>query len=358
MKYYFYFILVKHVLLIRCSHIDKNNTDIFITYSGHSDLERPIPEPVLPVSGKPITEEKKESVKEITVYEDTTEGVVFIPNDKPVFRNEDIFHSDGVHISDVMDSRRVGSSVRGGEIRITETEAPKTDVLFVSGKNKENIEKPAQYDKKQERQDSTVIKKTKINKNRLNCTNINCNNTVNSVCGGKEENKKMKYRLFLNDCFFRKVNCGFQNAVNRYEIVPIENCKDIGAHYLTRPYVFKPKPLPAQKEVANVETRRSFSSRRSLNMGVDGSFCGHACPASCTEDYDPQCAVSSSGQRRMFLNHCKLDHNSCMYKVVWHRRPLSECVGGRKADMTQNRGFIGWMQRVGIVDRKGRLMLS
>ncbi|CAH2217444.1 jg10548 [Pararge aegeria aegeria] len=140
-------------------------------------------------------------------------------------------------------------------------------------------------------------------------------------------------------------------------MVPVEYCKNIGAHYLTRPYAFKPVPLP-QNEAANVETRRTFASRRSLNMGVDGSFCAHACPASCTEEYDPQCALSSSGQRKVFLNHCKLDYNSCLYKVVWHRRPLSECVGGKKADMTQNRGFIGWMQRVGIVDKKGRLVLS
>ncbi|RVE40031.1 hypothetical protein evm_015319, partial [Chilo suppressalis] len=96
----------------------------------------------------------------------------------------------------------------------------------------------------------------------------------------------------------------------------------------------------------------------SFNKELDGRFCSHLCPSSCPEQYEPECAVSNKGERRVFMNHCKLDYNSCSYGTVWQKRPLAECVGGKKADLTRNSAFIGWMQRVGIVDNKGRLKLE
>ncbi|CAH0731198.1 unnamed protein product, partial [Brenthis ino] len=349
MKYQILFI---PIWIIDCSHIAQNNSEVFVSYSGHSDLERLEKlEEHVPQKEEKVTEKEEKITK---VSETVTEGVVFIPNEKPVFRVE-----DGMKIDDLVNTRRIGDLMENINVA---TEKPQQDILFISGKNNENLETLDASKKQNNHQDSgrLVPKSSKAKKPKpIDCTHLNCNNTINSVCGGKEEDKRWKFRLFLNECFFRKVNCGFQYAVNRYNIVPLEKCKNIGAHLVSRPFVFKPIPMPLQnKPSIQNETRRSFSSRRSLNMGIDGSFCAHACPSSCTDDYDPQCAVSNSGVRKVFLNHCKLDYNSCLYKVVWHRRPLSECVGGKKADMTQNRGFIGWMQRVGIVDRKGRLVLS
>uniref|UniRef100_A0A2H1VEH8 SFRICE_008459 n=1 Tax=Spodoptera frugiperda TaxID=7108 RepID=A0A2H1VEH8_SPOFR len=100
------------------------------------------------------------------------------------------------------------------------------------------------------------------------------------------------------------------------------------------------------------------STIQSMSMDAKGRFCSHTCPSSCPEDYDPECAISATGQKRVFMNHCKLDQNSCFYSVVWHRSPLSECVGGEKAHLHQTRGFVGWMQRVGILDKKGHLVLE
>nr|XP_032514773.1 uncharacterized protein LOC116768207 [Danaus plexippus plexippus] len=238
-------------------------------------------------------------------------------------------------------------------------ESPLGEILFISGRNNENVEKPLAFEKKTELNKNSEIIRTsrkKTSNKKLNCKNLDCNSTVSSVCGGKEENKQWKYRLFLNDCFFRKVNCGFQNEINRYSVVSMDYCKGIARHGSRVPIpMYMPGPRLKDK---NIDTRRSIVSRRSLTKSVEGRNCDHECPASCTDDYKPQCAINAAGAKKVFLNHCQLDLNSCSHKLAWHLRPLSECVGGRKADMTQNRGFIGWMQRVGIVDKKGKLVLT
>ncbi|XP_047543077.1 uncharacterized protein LOC125075380 [Vanessa atalanta] len=325
--------------VINCSHIQQNDSEVFITYAGHSDVERET------VQRHNIDTEKAQTATENIV----TEDIVFIPNDKPVIRNEDT-----IKIDDVINTRRVGDLMRDSAI----TEKPNQDILFITGKNHDNNNE----DQKMTRKNADNESNGKINptkrKSKLDCTNLDCNSTVRSICGGRKENSQWKFRLFLNECYFRKVNCGFQYAVNRYELVTMDKCENIGGHYPKAPYNYKPVSLYKPRQLPINETRRSFVSRRSMSVGIDGTHCGHACPISCTEDYEPQCAISSAGQRKVFLNHCKLDQNSCIQNVAWHRRPLSECVGGKKADMNQNRGFISWMQRVGIIDRNGRLVLS
>ncbi|XP_045509129.1 uncharacterized protein LOC123704728 [Colias croceus] len=333
------------------SHIDKNNSDVIVTYTGHSEVKDSIPqaihkheENVHSDLEKPKQNEDRDTdmnERERDKQSDPTEGndVVFIPNDKEVIRNEDY---KNVGVKDMIGETNIDGIMRHVKV---DTESPNHDIIFISGKNDENIEKTKEKPNTQQKTGKKV---------KLNCNNLDCNNTVDTVCGGKEEERKWKYRLFMNECYFRKVNCGFKHTSNRYKIMPMESCKNIGGRYSSRPFVYVPQPVASRIN----ETRRSFSSRRSLNMAIDGTFCSHSCPLHCTEDYDPQCAMSATGERRVFLNHCKLDYESCFYNAVWHRRPLSECVGGKKADMRQNRGFIGWLQRVGIVDKRGRLVLS
>ncbi|XP_045456277.1 uncharacterized protein LOC123666115 [Melitaea cinxia] len=347
--------------VINCSETPQNNTEIFIKYS-HSDVEPTIDRRNIDDEKKiinngnsekivrKVTEEKIETEK-VPIVPEASGDVVFVPNDKPIFRNEDVFN-----VNDAVNTRRVGDLLSEDKHHIA-TEKANQDILFISGKNDENVEKTVQMKKTKNEPKSKAVPSRKKSKN-LDCTRLDCNNTVESICGGRKENNQWKYRLFLNDCYLRKVNCGFQYPENRYDVVNMEKCKRIGGHYKTRSYNFKPIPVIDKKTFTNNETRRSFSSRRSLNMGIDGTICGHKCPISCTEDHDPQCAISNTGHRKVFLNHCQLDQNSCINNIVWHRRPLSECVGGRKADMNQNRGFIAWMQRAGMIDRNGRLVLN
>ncbi|XP_050676372.1 uncharacterized protein LOC126973223 [Leptidea sinapis] len=298
-----------------------------------------------------LTDRKAERFKdEHNVLPKTTEGldeVVFIPNDKEDAKGE-------TNLRNIMkgDDSIVGLM---NEVEV-ETESPKEDIIFLSGKNDDVVHRIEEKQPENDKEHTT--KKPKVV---LDCKDLNCNNNKASVCGGKEEEHKWKFRLFLNDCYFRKVNCAFKYEYNsKYLFASLATitCSQMLFVILSAPYFeFQPPRSRPQEQIHNQlnETRRMFSSRRSLSFGIDGQFCAHACPISCTEDYDPQCAVSSSGHRQVFLNHCKLDYNSCLNRIVWRRQPLSKCIGGKKADMRQNRGFIGWLQRVGIVDKKGRL---
>ncbi|XP_072946633.1 uncharacterized protein [Epargyreus clarus] len=346
-KYQLYYtIIINFVLMVKITnsaHIDGNNSDIFVSYSGHSEVNMPNI-----VSEQKIVENKefKPVIAQETTEAKTEADVFFIPNEKPVIRN-DYLDNDAVKITDVMNERnlKIGDIINDKSA----TEPANEDILFISGSNNENVEK---IDKKRKHEDS-ITKKPKTTK--LNCSNLDCNNTVESVCGGKIDNKKWKYRLFMNECFFRKVNCAFKYPSNRYILVEMNKCKHIGSHSIRRPDDFQPIALPLSDLE---ETRRSFASRRSLNTNMNGISCAHTCPIACTEKYEPQCAATPSGQHKTFLNHCQLDYHSCVYNIEWQIRPLSECVGGKKADMRQNRGFIAWMQKVGIVDNRGRLVLS
>lgn len=99
-------------------------------------------------------------------------------------------------------------------IKLMFTENPHKDTVFISGKNNDNVEKHEIRRQKTEDVRPNPTKSTKIRQPTLDCNHLECNNTVNSICGGREIEKKWKYRLFLNECFFRKVNCGFQHATN------------------------------------------------------------------------------------------------------------------------------------------------
>ncbi|KAF9406470.1 hypothetical protein HW555_013170, partial [Spodoptera exigua] len=103
-----------------------------------------------------------------------------------------------------------------------------------------------------------------------------------------------------------------------YKPVELEKCKTVGTHNAERPFSFQPRNYNFEKVQTQTETpdgRRVHAKRRSLTLITDGVFCSHPCPVSCPEDYDPQCAISVTGQKRVFVNHCQLDYNSCFYGV-------------------------------------------
>ncbi|XP_052748437.1 uncharacterized protein LOC128200134 [Galleria mellonella] len=349
------YIFLYYIFYLTESHTPNNNSDVIITYSGHAEANVESPRDM--AKPKTITIEKNNLIPKsflTTIDYTETDDVLFVPNEKKVHRIDEEFKDPNVmNIGDVVMKKTVGDVLGDKGINV-ETERPK-DILFISGKNNENIEKSELRERDRRNNTRRSGKGTKPIS--LDCTDLDCNNTIKSLCGGKIEHKKWKYRLFLNECYFRKVNCNFKYAENRYTQVREEFCNNIAAHYSFKPYVYKFEEPVEKKEKTDISARRSYSSRRSQNKGIDGHFCSHACPISCPEDYNPECALSNTGLRKVFANHCKLDYNSCAYRLVWQRRPLAECVGGKKADLQQNRGFIGWMQRIGIVDNRGRLVL-
>ncbi|XP_063899428.1 uncharacterized protein LOC110378954 [Helicoverpa armigera] len=360
-------------LIINRSYCEDNKTDIFVQYSGHAEaayLERATPistQNPSPTTDLSTTIRISNPVSTTIRYSDETESVVFVPNDRDRRIDSDD-EGRGMRIKDIMNMRTVHDAMNKNFHVEKNADTPNEDIVFISGKNHdtEKVREREESGRRSEFQYNNVEDQYNqyneedfIIKTKLNCSDLDCNNTIRSTCGAKYVNNEWRYRLFLNDCYFRKVNCAFKYEVNRYKQVTVDRCKTIGAHYMDRGFPYQPKPYP-EKPVDKVEfdTRKVSASRRSMTMNYNGQFCSHPCPLSCPEDYDPQCAASNTGQKRVFLNHCKLDHNSCFYGVVWHKRPLAECIGHKKADMRSNRGFIGWMQRVGVVDKKGRLVIE
>ncbi|KAL4712086.1 hypothetical protein ACJJTC_008669 [Scirpophaga incertulas] len=340
--------LLRIIITVHC-HTPANNSDVIISYSGHSEVEFPlVPKPIEPDST---------TVPEVPTNYDQDKDVVFVPNDAP---NKDVIRNERMNIENILSNnikKTVSDLIQEKDIRI-ENEPPKQDILFIQGRNNENehVENKKTPEVKQKKPRTTTAKT-------LDCSKLDCSNNLGEVCGGKIEHKQWRYRLFLNECFFRKVNCNFRYEENRFQLMPIEKCKSVGAHYNIPPIVRKSfQPRPSDKHppstAPSVNRRQAFVSRRSLSIDLNGAFCSHPCPISCPEQYEPECAVSNSGVRKVFANHCKLDFNSCLHGGVWYRRPLADCVGGKKADLTQNSAFIGWMQKVGIVDNKGRLNLN
>ncbi|CAH2064981.1 unnamed protein product, partial [Iphiclides podalirius] len=349
---FFTTIIIVPLFAIGGGHTPTNGSDVLVTYTGHSEAGSPVrPELETPEASVRDVGDAARKVHDSGGVTGAADEVIFIPNEKPVVRNEDLRNEEAAR--DVLTRNQLPDNVNVG------TESPNQDVVFISGKNHGSEEKPDKRRTEKRKKEKVAEEEDKgPTAVKLDCSNLDCEVAQVPVCGGKLERKRWTYRLFLNECFFRKVNCAFRNRGNRYKQVPIDKCAGTAAVFSERP-VFKLAPLKItpRPQLKQNDTRRSISSRRSLNMGPNGQFCSHPCPVSCTEEYDPQCAVSATGQKRVFLNHCKLDHNSCLYRAVWHRRPLSWCVGGKMADIQQNRGFIAWMQRNGVVDRKGRLAL-
>ncbi|KPJ00398.1 hypothetical protein RR46_06988 [Papilio xuthus] len=317
-------ILVSLVIKNVHSHTPKNNSDVYITYQEHSELGN---DKILEAKQDDIDKNKitpKTQTDAVTEnYEPTFEDIVFVPNEKPIIRNEDLINNEEIKIDDLMNRKYLNNVME--ERKVVKTDSPNEHVLFITGKNKEdeefNIDKET---KRNQRTKSIFDDISKVIKRKVNCSSLDCNNNQDPVCGE-----------------YRKVN--------------LTKCEQVAALNFEKP-TYKLKTAPIKPANVN-NTRRTFSSRRSLMIDIDGKFCSHSCPVSCTDDYDPRCAITSNGQMRVFANHCKLDFNSCLYRIVWHARPLSHCVGGRKADMQQNRRFISWMQQAGIVDKRGRLSI-
>ncbi|CAH1642682.1 unnamed protein product [Spodoptera littoralis] len=395
-------------LIIR-SNCDNNRThsDVYIQYSGHAEAdEADLPETIpyttkkttttaapttktsttvnitvlsvttpnttivtTPKTPAPTTETtttttttiKPVTTTTVEMSEEQTDAVIFLPDVRTGRRDDG--YIDGMHIKDLL--MKPLPEVMNNKFHEEKLlDAQKDAVVFVAGKNGE-----IDTDKKQDTNanynsnqvDDYEDPNTKVPPiPRLNCSNLDCNNIIHSICGGKIVNREWKYRLFLNDCYFRKVNCGYKYKVNRYIRLPLDKCKTTGTHQVERPFSFTPKIYNFDKVETKPESliRKGYASRRSMTMTAKGEFCSHPCPAACPDNYDPECAISATGQKRVFMNHCKLDENSCFYSVVWHRSPLSVCVGGDKANIHQSRSFISWMQRVGILDAKGHLVLE
>ncbi|XP_013163282.1 PREDICTED: uncharacterized protein LOC106114566 [Papilio xuthus] len=348
-------ILVSLIIKNVHNHTPKNNSDVYITYQEHSELGN---DKILEAKKDDIDKNKikpKTQTDAVTEnYEPTFEDIVFVPNEKPIIRNEDLINNEEIKIDDLMNRKYLNNVME--ERKVVKTDSPNEHVLFITGKNKEDEEfNTDKVTKRNQRTKSIFDDISKVIKRKVNCSSLDCNNNQDPVCGGKAERNKIKYRLFLNECFFDKVNCAFKYNLNKYRKVNLTKCEQVAALNFEKP-TYKLKTAPIKPANVN-NTRRTFSSRRSLMIDIDGKFCSHSCPVSCTDDYDPRCAITSNGQMRVFANHCKLDFNSCLYRIVWHARPLSHCVGGRKADMQQNRRFISWMQQAGIVDKRGRLSI-
>ncbi|KAJ2942454.1 hypothetical protein O0L34_g16059 [Tuta absoluta] len=365
------------IITAATSHTPANTSSI-IMVGGHADMQDTVFLTTKPAGVTGVTTRKttanSDSSDELTQDEHhgkkkEEEGdVVFVPTGRNIFMNDEALHEDTIRMSDVLDNKRVSG--------VKETEKP-GDILFIQGKNNERQSRPnvetrrmsnvneenkgefkyIDYEDEETKKGTTPVP--------LDCEHLDCEHVIDSVCGGKMERSEMKYRLFKNECFFRKVNCGFNYATNRYLQVDLDFCKNIATH-VTRQYDNYPmyyqkietQQIRPQKRRNDIEPTRRFSGRRAMIMNEGGKYCSHACPTMCTDVYEPECALSASGLRRVFRNHCSLDLNSCEYQMLWRVRPLSECTGVMKADMHQNRAFIDWMQKSGIIDRKGKLVLN
>lgn len=104
------------------------------------------------------------------------------------------------------------------------TESTIDNVVFVTGRNEEKFVTEESVAEEKNVNKGKVRKELNIPK--LNCNDVKyCNNTIKSVCGGKIEHKRWKYRLFLNECFFRKVNCAFKQEINsKYFLIIVFYC--------------------------------------------------------------------------------------------------------------------------------------
>ncbi|KAG6462273.1 hypothetical protein O3G_MSEX013154 [Manduca sexta] len=245
------------VLIINTKCHTANNSDVIVINSGHADVVDQPQNIINEPKTTETTENTKLMIPETTTTEaeiEATEDVVFVPNEKEVQRN---FDDDKMKIGDILYRKTVGDIMNDRNVRI-ETEAPNEDIVFISGKNNENIE----TSKIERNKEVNIQKKEKPKKKFIDCANLDCNNTLNSVCGVKKDNGHLKYRLFLNDCYFRKVNCNFKYEENRYKQIELERCRNIASHNTERPFSYNPMPLPPPRPSPMDKSRRSLSSRR------------------------------------------------------------------------------------------------
>ncbi|XP_063392200.1 uncharacterized protein LOC134677668 [Cydia fagiglandana] len=387
--------------------------------------------------------------------------------DAQSFRRAEGARRDEYSVKDMMERVAVGDVIN--ERYKTETEPPEGGVVFKPGKNDERTEEKIKHEMDDERIEQAVKEYKEVYENPMDCENLDCENVLEAVCGVKLENKRPKYRLFKNECFFRKVNCGLRYDYNRYRTVSIDQCDGVGSHLPPQEHAgwlqYQPRPLPRSQpsgggggqssgrrsasrrdydEIKNIPTRkynqrklerwpngfkhdliasqaqykskmmqylsRALGSRTAMTANTNGLPCDHFCPVRCPEVYAPVCAYTYPQRARVFQNHCLLDLQSCndgsaitthmvtclpcdhfcpvrcpeVYAPVcaytypqrarvfqnhclldlqscndgsvWQERALSECAGDVRAEVHERAAFIGWMQRMGILDKKGHLV--
>ncbi|XP_048003062.1 uncharacterized protein LOC125239491 [Leguminivora glycinivorella] len=355
-------------------HMAHTTSDVITTYMGHSDVQAPV-QPFRKGNKKGErggkgrgdklkTEEKKNDedfLEQTTAHPETGNDVVFIPsgNNDPSFRRSGGARRDEYSVKDMMERVAVGDVIN--ERYRTETEAPAEGaVVFKPGKNDERTEEKIKHEMDDERIEQAVKEYKEIYENPMDCENLDCENVLEAVCGVKLENKRPKYRLFKNECFFRKVNCGLKYDYNRYRTVSIDQCDGVGSHLPPQEHTgwiqYQPRPLPRSQPSGGQTSGRRTNSRRAMTANADGLPCNHYCPTRCPDMYTPVCAYTSN-RARVFQNHCQLDLQSCSDGSVWQERALAECAGDVRAEVHERAAFISWMQRMGILDKKGHLVM-
>ncbi|XP_063631115.1 uncharacterized protein LOC134802398 isoform X2 [Cydia splendana] len=264
MLYHWY--LLVPILTIEAGHMAYNTSDVITTYTGHSDVQAPVEfrkgnEKGRKSGGerkgdklKSEREEEKEAndsdyLEQTTAATEAGNDVVFIPSgnsDAQSFRRAEGARRDEYSVKDMMERVAVGDVIN--ERYKTETEPPEGGVVFKPGKNDERTEEKIKHEMDDERIEQAVKEYKEVYENPMDCENLDCENVLEAVCGVKLENKRPKYRLFKNECFFRKVNCGLRYDYNRYRTVSIDQCDGVGSHLPPQEHAgwlqYQPRPLP------------------------------------------------------------------------------------------------------------------
>ncbi|XP_061727399.1 uncharacterized protein LOC133532657 [Cydia pomonella] len=432
-----YLLLASIIILLpmtEAGHMAHNTSDVITTYMGHSDVQAPVDFRKGNEKGRKSggerkgdklseREERKEKgeandsdyLEQTTAPTEAGNDVVFIPSgnsDSQSFRRAESARRDEYSVKDMMERVAVGDVIN--ERYKTETEPPEGGIVFKPGKNDERTEEKIKHELDDEKIEQAVKEYKEVYENPMDCENLDCENVLEAVCGVKLENKRPKYRLFKNECFFRKVNCGLRYDYNRYRTVSIEQCDGVGSHLPPQEHTgwlqYQPRPLPQIQLSGGGQSsgRRSASRRRktcecdrlgnhppgvhwlaavpaqafvktsdkwwrseqrgdellqdaflpsAMTANAEGLPCDHFCPVRCPDMYAPVCAYSFPKRARVFQNHCSLDLQSCNDGSVWQERALSECAGDVRAEVHERAAFIGWMQRMGILDKKGHLVM-
>ncbi|XP_063371995.1 uncharacterized protein LOC134660198 [Cydia amplana] len=357
-----------------------NTSDVITTYMGHSDVQTPVDFRKGNEKGRNSGGERKgdklksereekeandsDYLEQTTAATEAGNDVVFIPSgnsDAQSFRRAGRARGDEYSVKDMMERVAVGDVIN--ERYKTETEPPEGGVVFKPGKNDERTEEKIKHELDDEKIEQAVKEYKEAYENPMDCENLDCENVLEAICGVKLENKRPKYRLFKNECFFRKVNCGLRYDYNRYRTVSIDQCDGVGSHLPPQEQTgwlqYQPRPLPRSQPSGGggQSSGRRSASRRAMTSNPNGLPCDHFCPVRCPEVYAPVCAYTYPERARVFQNHCLLDLQSCNDGSVWHERALSECAGDVRAEVHERAAFIGWMQRMGILDKKGHLVM-
>ncbi|XP_037972382.2 uncharacterized protein LOC105388971 [Plutella xylostella] len=345
------------ILFVGDCECDEGPSDVIVTFgSGHSDSERLVNAPRFIDQSDTRIESSSTPNSEGQPTSPAPEqgSVLFIPRNND---DEEYLRKSEDRMQDLLHGRRTMEDVARKAFDATTN----GDNVFMAGKNYDELDKKEKKksNRRAENHEEANDYSTTAAPKRINCKNLNCDHQkLNPTCGAKLDHNSVKYRLFRSKCLLRKVNCGLNHDSNRYTIVEPNYCEHVGRHGQPPPPNYRPSTnysYRKKQDLPPLETRRLMASKRSQNMDINGQFCFHICPIVCPDQYEPECAISETGQKRVFMNHCHLDMSSCKEDTAWRAQPLVQCVGEEAAENKQTRSFVAWMQNVGVVDARGRL---